>query len=158
MRKSSLWLLVLIVLVLQVTLLSRIEIMGVRPDATIIVLVYVALGLGSVVGSLLGFLVGLAKLGILSASVASMPLAGTLVGFLVGRYARRIVYQSYLVQMLIIFLSVLVFDTVNFMWNSPEAFGVSMLRFSLGSAVYTSVVGVATVFVLERILGLRLVT
>ena len=156
MRKSSLWLLVLLTIVLKLTLFSRIEIWGTRPDSTVIVLVYVALGLGPVAGALLGFLVGLAEFSILSTSVSSMPLAGTVVGFLVGRYGTKIMHESYPVQFLIIFLAVVVMDIINFTWYDPATLPVMLVRYTFLGGLYTAVAGVIMVFIVERIAGLRL--
>ena len=92
MRKFSLWFLVFLLLILQVTLFRKIEIWGVRPDAIIVVLVYVALAYGPVVGAVFGFFICLAEFSVLSSTLASLPLAGTLVGYLVGRYGTKIMY------------------------------------------------------------------
>jgi rod shape-determining protein MreD len=156
MRKRSLWVLALVTIILKLTLFTRIEIWGIRPDATVIVLVYIALGMGPVVGALLGFLLGLAEFSILSTSMASMPLAGTVAGFLVGRYGTKVMHESYPVQILILFLAVLVMDVINFVWYDPEALSIILLRYTLLGAVYTAVVGVVMVFIVERIAGLRL--
>ncbi|MFH1312933.1 MAG: rod shape-determining protein MreD [Candidatus Eisenbacteria bacterium] len=158
MRRFSLWLLVVLALIFQVTIFRKIELWGMRPDATVIILVYMGLGLGSVPGALFGFLLGLANLSILSSSMASMPLAGTVVGFVAGRYWTKVMYESYLVQLVIIFVSVLVFDAVNLAWVDPSSLPLSLLRFSLGSAAYTSVAGVILAVVIERVIGLRLVS
>jgi rod shape-determining protein MreD len=156
MRKSSLWLLVLLTILLKLTLFNRIEIWGIRPDSTVIVLVYVALGMGPVAGALLGFLVGLAEFSILSTSMSSMPLAGTMVGFLVGRYGTKIMHESYPVQILIIFLAVVVMDVINFTWYDPVTLPVMLARYTLLGGLYTSIAGVIMVFIVERIAGLRL--
>ncbi|MGD8628565.1 MAG: rod shape-determining protein MreD [bacterium] len=157
MRKVSLWLVVLITLLLQVTLFTRIEVGGIGPDPVLIVLVLVALALGPVVGALLGFLIGLAQLAILSTSMVSAPLAATLVGYLVGKYGTKIMYESYLVQFLILFLGVLAYDIVNFTISSPGQLGLVLVRFSLGSALYTAAVGVVLVVFIEKVVGLRLI-
>jgi rod shape-determining protein MreD len=157
MRKSALWLFVLLTLVLRLTLFRKMEIWGMSPDVMVMVVVYVALGFGAVVGAVFGFLVGLAMLAVLSTSVASLPLAATVVGFLVGKYGTKIMYESYIVQILIIFVSVLILDVINFAWSSPDILISSFFRLSLGTALYTSVVGVILVIVIERIIGLRLV-
>jgi rod shape-determining protein MreD len=156
MRKSSLWVLALLALILKLTLFNKIEIWGIRPDATVIVLVYVALGMGPVVGALLGFLLGLAEFSLMSTSMASMPLAGTVSGFLIGRYGTKVMHESYPVQILITVLAVLVMDTINFVWYDAAALPVVLVRYSLLGGVYTAVVGVIMVFVVERIAGLRL--
>lgn len=158
MRKSSLWLLILLALVLQASLFSKIEVWGVRPDSVLIVLVYVALGLGPITGALLGFLMGLAQLSILSTSMVSAPLAATIVGFVVGKYGTKVMYESYLVQFVIIVTGVLLFDAINFAYSSPTQLPVAILRFSIAGGLYTAAVGVVLVVVIERIMGLRLVT
>jgi rod shape-determining protein MreD len=157
MRKVSLWLLVLIALLLQVTLFARIEVAGVGPDPVLIVLILVALALGPVVGALFGFLIGLSQVAILSTSMISAPLAATLVGYLTGKYGTKIMYESYLVQFLILILGVLAYDIINFSVSSPGQLGLVLVRFSLGSAVYTAALGVVLVVFIERVLGLRLV-
>jgi rod shape-determining protein MreD len=158
MRRSSLWLFVLLVLILDLTLFRKIEIWRIRPDSTALIIVYVALALGSAAGCLFAFLIGLAKLAILSTSLASMPLAATVVRFLVGKYATKIMYESYFVQLVIVFTGVVILDVINFAWASPGGFAATVLRFSLGTAAYTAVVGVGIVALLERVMGLRLVT
>jgi rod shape-determining protein MreD len=119
MRRTSLWLLALLVLILDLTVFRKIGVWGIRPASAVIVIVYVALGLGPVGGSLFGFLVGLAQLSILSGSVVSLPLAGTVIGFLVGKYGTKIMHESYLVQMVILFLGVLIYDAVNLAIGAP---------------------------------------
>jgi rod shape-determining protein MreD len=158
MRKSSLWLLVFLALVLQVTLFQKIELWGIRPDSSVIIIVYVSLGLGPIVGCLLGFLIGLAQFSILSAPLPSLPLAGTVIGFIVGRYGTKIMYENYLVQGLIIFVSVLVFDAINFGWVNPSELAGILLRMSIPGALYSGLVGMTLAVFIERIAGLRLVT
>ncbi|MFZ1946921.1 MAG: rod shape-determining protein MreD [bacterium] len=157
MRRSLLWVLALVALILQITVAAKAEILGVRPDGVMVVLVYLALAFGAPVGSLVGFGLGLAQFAIMSSSMASLPLAGTVVGFLVGRYGTKIMYESYLAQILIIVGACLVFDTVNLVWSSPADLAGNLLRWSLPGAAYTALAGVAVVVVLERILGLRLI-
>ena len=157
MRRTFLWLFLFVALVLDVTVLSKAEILGARADAVLIALVYISLTFGAVVGSITGFMVGLAQFAIISTTVASLPLAGTVVGFLVGRYGTKIMYESYLVQVLIIFVSVVVFDTINLLWSVPAESLTDLLRWSLPGALYTALAGVGLVIVFERIFGLRLV-
>jgi rod shape-determining protein MreD len=157
MRKFSLWFLVLLVLIMQVTLFRKIEIWGVRPDAVIVVLVYVALAFGPVVGAVFGFFICLAEFSVLSSALASLPLAGTIIGYLVGRYGTKIMYESYLVQMVIIFASVIVFDIINFVWLGSAEFWVGFFRYTIPAALYTAVAGVIAVALVERVGGLRII-
>lgn len=128
MRRTFLWIFVVTALVLQVTLFTKIEISGARPDAVIVVLVYLAFSFGAIVGSIVGFLIGLAEFAIMSTTMASLPLAGTVVGFLVGRYGTKIMYENYLVQLAIIFASVLVFDSINLVWSAPSDLATDLVR------------------------------
>jgi rod shape-determining protein MreD len=157
MRRPLLGILVFAALLLQVTLFGKIEIFGARPDGVLIVLVYIALAFGAIVGSIVGFLVGLAQFAIMATALASLPLAGTVVGFAVGRYGTKIMYESYLVQLVIIFASVVIFDSINMLWSAPAGFGWSLARWTLPAAAYTALVGVGLVVVLERVFGMRLV-
>ena len=158
MRKFSLLLLILITLLLQVSLFGRIEVLGVRPDSALIILVYIALALGPIAGSFFGFLIGLGQVAILSTSMASAPLAATIVGFLVGKYGTKVMYESYLVQFLIMVIGVIIFDAINFAFYNPAELPVTILRFSIAAGLYTAALGIVLVIVIERIVGLRLVT
>jgi rod shape-determining protein MreD len=156
MRKSSLWLLALLAIVLKLTLFNRIEIWGIRPDSTVIILVYVALSLGPLAGALFGFLVGLAEFGILSTAMPSMPLAGALVGFAVGRYGGKTMHDSALVQMFVIFVAVVMLDVVNFAWYDPGRLLFILTRYTLLGGIYTALAGIIMVFIVRRIMGVRL--
>jgi len=158
MRRTLLWVLVFIALVLQVTLVAKIEILGVRPDAVLVVLVYVALAFGAVIGCVTGFAIGLAQLAIMSGAVASLPLAGTVVGFAVGKYATKVMYESALVQLLTIFVSVLVFDVINLLYLAPGDLAGNFLRWSLPGAAYTALAGAGLAFLLQRVFSMRLLT
>jgi len=157
MQRSFLWIFVFVALLLQVTLFAKIEILGARPDAVLVVLVYLAFSFGAVVGSIVGFVIGLAEFAIMSPTTASLPLAGTVVGFLVGRYGTKIMYENYLVQLGIIFASVLVFDVINLVWSAPSRLAADLVRWSIPGALYTALVGVGLVVFFERVLGRRLV-
>lgn len=157
MRKFSLWLLVLALLILQITLFRKIEVWGVRPDAVIVLLVYIALAFGPVVGAIFGFFICLAEYSVLASTIASLPLAGTLIGYLVGRYGTKIMYESYLVQLVIIFVSVLLFDIINFIWLGSAEFYMGFFRYSIPGAAYTALAGVIVVAVLERIGGVNII-
>jgi rod shape-determining protein MreD len=157
MRRFSLWFIVLVLLILQVTLFRKIEMWGVRPDSLIVVLVYVALAFGPIVGSVFGFFICLAEYSVLSSALASLPLAGTVIGYLVGRYGTKIMYESYLVQLVIIFVSVIVFDIINYIWLGSAEFWPALFRYSIPGALYTALAGVIVVAIVERIGGLRII-
>ncbi len=157
MRKFSFWVLVFVLLVFQVTLFRKIEVWGVRPDAVIVLIVYVALAHGSLAGAVFGFFVCLAEYSIHSSGLASLPLAGVLVGYVVGKYGSKIMYESYLVQAVIVFASVVLFDTVNFVWLGSAGYWSGFFGHTIAAGVYTAFAGVLVVAVMERMGGLRIV-
>ncbi len=142
MRKSPIFLFIVVVLLLDLIFFQKIVVAGLRPDATVIVLVYLALRFGSVLGMIFGFLIGLASLVIMTTALASMPLATTVVGYVVGKFGKKVAYESPLVQLAILFLSVLLLDAINFLWLDPEHLVFNLARYSMGSAFYTGLVGV----------------
>jgi rod shape-determining protein MreD len=148
-------LLIVLTLILDLTVFDSIEFWGLRPDPTPIMIVYVALGMGPMIGALFGFMVGLAEFAILMASVASMPLAGTVVGFLAGRYGTKIMHENYLVQVLIIILAVVVMDSVNLTFSDPGRLLITLVRSSLLGGAYTAIVGVTLALMADRIVALR---
>jgi len=153
MRKSSILAFVLLLLVLDLMVFDRIMILGMKPDATVIVIVYVALRFGCVVGMFLGFLIGVAQVSIMTTASAALPLASTIVGYLAGRFGTKVAFESTIVQAVIIIISVLILDAINFIWLEPEHFLFDLARFSVGSAIYTSIVGVGVASLVSRFLG-----
>lgn len=76
--------------ILQSTLLTRIAILGVRPDLALVVLVFVALRRGSMTGQVAGFAAGVVE-DLVSASPAGFHmLLRTLVGYLYGIFSGNV--------------------------------------------------------------------
>ncbi len=151
MRRSPFLLFILVVLALDLLLFSKIVIFGLSPDATVIIVVYAALRFGCITGMFIGFVVGVGQVAMMTTASGALPLASTLVGYLVGKFGTKVAYESALVQVVIIFLSVLILDSINLVWLEPKHFVFDMLRFSLGTAAYTAVVGAALAGVVSHL-------
>ena len=74
-----------------------------------------------------------------------------------GRYGTKIMYESYLVQLVIIVVSVIVFDLISYVWLGSADLWVGFFRYTLPGALYTGLAGVIVVALVERIGGMRII-
>jgi rod shape-determining protein MreD len=148
----------LVVLVLQATLLYRIEIAGIRPDLLVAFVVYLAWMRGPVVGTLAGFGVGL-----LQDLDASVPLglnafSKSLVAFLVAKAGFRVHRSNLGVRFAFFFIAMLTHDVVYYAvatGGELRAFLTQMLVAALPSALYTTIVVIFLLVIVES-LGKRM--
>ena len=147
-------LVLLVALVLQSTLLYRIDIAGAHPDLLVAFVVYLAWMRGPVVGTIAGFSVGL-----LQDLDASVPLglnafAKCLVGFLVAKAGFRVHRSNAGVRFAFFFLAMLVHDVIYFAvatYGDPATFVRQMLLTAVPSALYTAVVVVILLGIVESV-------
>jgi rod shape-determining protein MreD len=148
----------LVVLVLQATLLYRIEVAGIRPDLLVAFVVYLAWMRGPVVGTLTGFSVGL-----LQDLDASVPLglnafSKALVAFLVAKAGFRVHRSNLGVRFAFFFIAMLAHDVVYFAVATGGQLGTfltQMLVFALPSALYTTAIVLLLLLIVES-MGRRL--
>lgn len=94
MRSVRLLLAVLITLLVQLVLANRIDIAGIRPDLTVLLLVFLAYRRGPFAGTLMGFVIGL-LLDLLNPQTLGMNmLAKSITGYLVGSLSRTLVVSG----------------------------------------------------------------
>lgn len=138
----------LVALVLQSTVLHRIEIAGARPDLLVAYVVYIAWMRGPVVGTIVGFGVGLIQDLDASVPLGLNALAKSLVGFLVAKAGLRVDRANAGVRFAFFFVAMLVHDVIYYAVATDGdlgAFGKQMVLTAVPSALYT---GVAVVILL----------
>jgi rod shape-determining protein MreD len=149
----------LIVFVIQLTAIHRIAIAGCTPDLAVILLVALVLERGPVVAVIIGFFLGfLQDLG--NASLLGMnALAKSILAYGVSRVGGGLLPENVLYKGLIIFAACLLNDIITLpiaMSFSVREMFVSFFRYSLLSAIYSSLMGVA-IFALIELLTRRVV-
>ena len=107
-------LVLLVALVLQSTVLHRIEIAGVRPDLLVAFVVYIAWMRGPVVGTIAGFAVGLIQDLDASVPLGLNAFAKSLVGFLVAKAGFRVHRANAGVRFGFFFIAMLVHDVIYY--------------------------------------------
>ncbi len=147
-------LLLLVAFVLQITWVYTFDILEVRPDLILLALVYIALRVGPLEATLLGFGVGLLQDAYMPQNLGLNALVKSLAGFGVGYGRTGIMADDIQVQTLLIFGVVLVHDLIYYLGYSGLALGevpIFFLRYGVGRALYTSLIG----FCLAYVWGLR---
>jgi rod shape-determining protein MreD len=142
----------LVVFIIQVTAIRRIEVAGCAPDLMVILLVSLVLERGPVLAVIIGFLLGfLQDLG--NASFLGMnALAKSILAYGVSRVGGGLLPENVLYKGFIIFAACLVNDIVVLPIATSFSLGdmfASFFRFSLLSALYSALLGVAIYALLE---------
>ena len=148
----------LVVLVLQATLLYRIEIAGIRPDLLVAFVVYIAWMRGPVAGTLTGFGVGLLQDLDASGPLGLNAFSKSLVAFLVAKAGFRVHRSNLGVRFAFFFFAMLAHDIVYFAVATAGDVGgfvTQMLTVALPSALYTSVIVLLILLIVES-MGKRL--
>jgi rod shape-determining protein MreD len=146
----------LLTLIVQVAIINRMAIGGIRPDITVLLLVLLAQRRGAVFGALLGFSIGLLE-GLLQPQTLGMQcLAKSVLGFAIGKLAQQLVTGSLPLMAVLLGLSVLVHDAIfllAYTHLSPGRFFALYLTQSLPTALYTAVLGTAIAVVASAVAG-----
>ena len=142
----------LAVLVLQATLLYRIEIAGIRPDLLVAFVVYLAWMRGPVTGTIAGFAVGLLQDLDASGPLGLNAFSKSLVAFLVAKAGFRVHRSNLGVRFAFFFFAMLAHDVVYFAvatGGEARAFFIQMLTVALPSALYTTGIVLVLLMVVE---------
>jgi rod shape-determining protein MreD len=142
----------LVVLVLQATLLYRIEVAGIRPDLLVAFVVYIAWMRGPVTGTLAGFAVGLLQDLDAPGPLGLNAFAKSLTAFLVAKAGFRVHRSNLGVRFAFFFVAMLVHDVVYFAVASggeARAFFTQMLTLALPSALYTTGIVLLLLMIVE---------
>lgn len=152
---------VLLTLLAQLTLVPRIGIAGIQPDATVLVLVLVAMRRGPVTGTLVGFFLGLFQDLLFPERLGLNMLAKSITGYVLGRVGGGLVVGGLGFYGILMGLAVLLHDFVFLLASTgvdlPRVFSMFVLR-SLPSAAYTAVLGAVIVVIVSAMGGAGLLS
>ncbi len=140
MSKRFLLLFVATLLVLDLLVFDSISFKGIRPDSGVIILVFLSLSLQPIPAMVAGFLIGLAQVATMTNAIASTPLAMTLVGYLVAKLGSGILHESIVVRMIGVVVGSIIVDVVNFAWLDAGSLIHNLLRYAVGSALYSAAI------------------
>jgi rod shape-determining protein MreD len=142
-----------VVLLLQSTVLFRMEIAGVRPDLLVAFVVYLGWMRGPIAGTAGGFAIGLIQDLDAPGPLGLNALCKSLVGFLVAKAGFRVHRSNLGVRFAFFFLAMLLHDVIYFAVETSGnlgAFFLQMFRFGLPSAIYTGLIVLVILMVAER--------
>ena len=100
----------LLTLLAQVALVPHIAIADVRPDATLLLLVFLSLRRGPIVGTLVGFVLGGVQDILVPETLGMHMLAKSITGYVIGRLGRGMVLSGPVVHAILVALAVLMHD------------------------------------------------
>ena len=141
-------LLLILALLIQASWIHAIGIYGIRPDLVLLVLVYIGIQEGQVMGTLYGFGSGFLLDVYDPQAMGVNALSNTIVGFLVGTTRVQVVSEEWRVQALIFCSASLIRDLIYFTCRNGTDIASTlsaMVGIGLGTAVYTTAVGMLVV-------------
>jgi rod shape-determining protein MreD len=97
-----------VAVVLQSTILGKIAIAGVRPDLALIILVFVSLRKGSMVGQVSGFASGILEDFMSVSPLGFHPLMRTVIGYLYGVFSGNVFVDPFLMPMVLTIIATLI--------------------------------------------------
>ncbi len=141
-----------LVFVLQTTWVRHLEFAGLQPDLILLTVVFIALLAGQVEAAILGFAIGLCQDAYSPQDLGLNALAKSIVGFAVGVGRGGILADSPQVQVAVLIAAVLVHDMIYYLGSGAVSMGdvpYLLMRFSLGRAIYTGLVGLFVAWLLR---------
>ncbi len=128
--------------ILQSTYFEYIEIIGVKPNTAIIIIVSFAIMRGSFEGALIGFFSGLLQDILFGSSVGTHALLGMYVGYLCGKVNKDFFSENYFLELVLCAASVLGYECIIyfffFLMRGKTDFLYFFNRIILPEVVYTS--------------------
>jgi rod shape-determining protein MreD len=125
-------LLLVAAVVLQSTILGRIAIGGVRPDLALIILVFVSLRRGSMVGQVSGFLSGILEDFMSVSPLGFHPLMRAVIGYLYGIFAGNVFVDPFLMPMVLTVVATLLKGLLSGLISSVFGIGSSGFLYFAG--------------------------
>lgn len=137
-------LLIILALFLQTSWTNVISLWDIKPDLVIIVLVFIGITSGQIEAIVLGFFSGFLMDVYNPEWMGMNALSNSIIGFAVGYSRVGVVAEDIQVQTTILFVASLMRDLIYFLcytFPDPVQALYLILRYGLGTAVYTAVLG-----------------
>jgi rod shape-determining protein MreD len=146
-------LIILTLVLFQTFIAGAVTIGGIKLDLSIIILVYVALRRGPVSGVIFGFLIGLLTDVFTPQALGAGALVKCMIGFSVGSFKDSLYLDSWYSKGGMIFFALMLNDLLYYVFTGGLNVSLveTLIRYTLFSALYTSIVGTAIFFVLSGI-------
>ena len=138
-------LLLIFALLVQTSWAHTLDIFGLRPDFTLLLVVYVGIVSGQVEATILGFVSGFLLDVYNPAFMGVNALSNAVVGFAVGYSREGIVTDELSVLGLVVFIAGLIQNLIFFVFSSfsnLSAILPAFVRTGIGSALYSAVIGI----------------
>jgi len=138
-------LLLIFALLVQTSWAHTLDIFGLRPDFTLLLVVYVGIVSGQVEATILGFVSGFLLDVYNPAFMGVNALSNAVVGFAVGYSREGIVTDELRVLGLVVFIAGLIQNLIFFVFSSFSHLGAilpAFVRTGIGSALYSAVIGI----------------
>ncbi|MDR1759484.1 MAG: rod shape-determining protein MreD [Fibrobacter sp.] len=139
--------------VLQTTVASWIEILGVRPDFFVIFIVFIALGRGAAVGALWGFIAGFSQDVYAPAEwLGAGTIAFTVLGFLVGLLEERFITLNLGLKIVVLAIGFFVSDFIYYLLIEVPSDSLTriFLTISLPECIYTVLFATLVFYLFSR--------
>ena len=147
LRPFIMFLIIIMNLVLQSTLFQYIEILNIKPNSSILIIVSYAILRGDVEGSIFGFVTGLMQDIFFGQFIGLYALFGLLVGFFCGTpfksFFRENIILSFVLSAIVSFAYGFAFYVTNFLFRGKIDFFYYFHKIILPEAVYTTFLSVA---------------
>ena len=137
-------LLIILALFLQTSWTNAISLWDVKPDLVVLILVFIGITSGQIEATILGFFSGFLIDIYNPEAMGINALSNSIIGFAVGYSRVGIVAEDIQVQAAAIFIASLLRDLIYFIcYTFPDPIQAlyNVLRFGLGTAVYTALLG-----------------
>lgn len=129
--------------ILQSTYFDYIEIINIKPNTAIIIIVSFALMRGSFEGAIIGFCAGLLQDLLFGTSIGINALLGMYIGYFCGKLNKDFYSENYLLELILCVFSVLFYDSViyilGFLVRGKTDFIYFLNNIIIPEVVYTSV-------------------
>lgn len=153
-RRIAIYIILSILLFLELTILDRIRLFGVRPDLLLIATVFFGFHFGVMRGLEIGLASGILK-GIFSINDFGLSAFSFLfIGCLAGYFSEKLTRDNFLIQSLLTLLCTFVVSSIHLLYLSVDI-GGQLWTAALYKGLYTGLLAPFIFFVLTRIFEYR---